>query len=69
MATAYSILQADSLDAAVQRAKGCPQMQSSGQISVYETFPVMVARPSEKQPKQRPPWSHRLPEVFVVLTP
>ena len=41
MATGYSIIKADSLDAAVQMAKGCPQLQSAGQISVYETFPVM----------------------------
>jgi len=41
MATGYSIIKADSLDAAVGMAKGCPQLQSGGQISVYETFPVM----------------------------
>ena len=41
MATGYSIIKADSLDAAVRIAKGCPQLQSGGQISVYETFPVM----------------------------
>ena len=41
LATGYSIVKADSLDAAVQMAKGCPQLQSGGQISVYETFPVM----------------------------
>jgi len=41
LATGYSILKADSLDAAVQMAKGCPQLQSGGQISVYETFPAM----------------------------
>jgi len=41
MATGYSILSADSLDAAVAMAKGCPVLQSGGQISVYETFNVM----------------------------
>jgi hypothetical protein len=41
MATGYSIIKADSLDAAVRIAKGCPQLRSGGQISVYETFPVM----------------------------
>ena len=41
MATGYTIIAADSLDAAVQLAKGCPQLQADGQITVYETFPVM----------------------------
>ncbi len=42
MATGYSILKADSLSAAVELAKGCPQLQGGdGQITVYETFPVM----------------------------
>ena|SRR2546426_11848446 len=41
MATGYSIIKADSLDAAVEMAKGCPVLQGSGQITVYETFPVM----------------------------
>ena len=37
-ATGYSIVQADSLDAAVKLAKGCPHWQHGGEISVYETF-------------------------------
>ncbi|MGB5048031.1 MAG: hypothetical protein WBO46_03765 [Caldilineaceae bacterium] len=37
-ATGYSVLTADSLDAAVKMAKGCPHLQSGGQISVYETM-------------------------------
>ena len=41
MATGYTIISADSLDAAVEQAKGCPVLQSGGQISVYETFNVM----------------------------
>ena len=41
MATGYSIIKADSLDAAVEMARGCPVLQSGGQISVYETVPVM----------------------------
>jgi hypothetical protein len=41
MATGYSIIKADSLDAAVAMAKACPVLTSGGQISVYETFPVM----------------------------
>ncbi len=41
MATGYSILKADSFDAAVEMARDCPALQSGGQITVYETFPVM----------------------------
>src|SRR5690242_16227657 len=41
LATGYSIIKADSLDAAVELAKGCPHIASGGQISVYETYPVM----------------------------
>lgn len=41
LATGYSIIKADSLDAAVELAKGCPHTASGGQISVYEAFPVM----------------------------
>jgi len=41
IATGYSILQANSLDAAATLAKGCPVLQSGGEIEVYETFPVM----------------------------
>ena len=40
-ATGYSIIKADSLNAAVEMAKGCPVLQGGGQISVYETFPAM----------------------------
>lgn len=41
IATGYSILQADSLDAATTLAKGCPVLEGGGEIEVYETFPVM----------------------------
>jgi hypothetical protein len=41
MASGYTIIAADSLDAAVNMAKGCPVLQGGGQISVYETFNVM----------------------------
>lgn len=40
-ASGYSIIQADSLDAAVEAAKGCPVLQGGAQIAVYETFAVM----------------------------
>ncbi len=41
MATGYSIIKADSLDAAVAMAKGCPVLQGGAKITVYETFDVM----------------------------
>jgi len=40
-ASGYTIISADSLDAAVGMAKGCPLLQGGGQISVYETFNMM----------------------------
>jgi hypothetical protein len=40
-ATGYSIVEADSLDAATAMAKSCPQLKSGGEIIVYETFNVM----------------------------
>jgi hypothetical protein len=39
--TGYSILSADSLSAATELAKNCPQLASGGSIEVYETFDVM----------------------------
>ena len=36
-ASGYSVVQADSLDAAVELAKGCPHWRHGGEISVYET--------------------------------
>jgi hypothetical protein len=41
MATGYSVIKADSLDAAVAKAKGCPVLKGGATISVYETFPAM----------------------------
>ena len=37
-ATGYTIIQADSLNSAVELARGCPQLQSNGQITVYEAI-------------------------------
>lgn len=37
-ASGYSIIKADSLDAAAALAKGCPILKSGGKISVYETL-------------------------------
>jgi hypothetical protein len=39
--TGYSIIKADSLDAAVALAKGCPVLAGGASIDVAETFPVM----------------------------
>jgi hypothetical protein len=41
MASGYSIIQADSLDDAVEMAKGCPVTLGGASISVFETFAVM----------------------------
>ncbi len=37
----YTILEADSLDAATQLARGCPLLQSGRQITVLDTFSAM----------------------------
>jgi hypothetical protein len=39
--TGYSILKADNIGAATERAKSCPILASGGSIEVYETFNVM----------------------------
>lgn len=39
--TGYSVLKADSLDAAAKLAKGCPHLAAGGSVEVYETFNVM----------------------------
>ena len=40
-ASGYTILTVDSLDEAVNLAKGCPVLQGGASITVYETFNVM----------------------------
>jgi len=40
-ASGYSILEADSLAAATDLAKGCPVLAGGASIAVYETFDVM----------------------------
>ncbi|MCY7418640.1 MAG: hypothetical protein LH650_09115 [Chloroflexi bacterium] len=39
--TGYSIIKADSLDAAVALAKGCPVFAGGASVQVVETTPVM----------------------------
>ncbi len=41
MLTGYTIIQAMSLDQAVQLAKSCPALKNGSRISVYETFNAM----------------------------
>jgi hypothetical protein len=36
--TGYSIVSADSLDSAVELAKGCPILQTGGAVDVYEAI-------------------------------
>jgi hypothetical protein len=36
--TGYSVIKADSLDQAVEMAKGCPHLMAGGSIEVGETF-------------------------------
>jgi hypothetical protein len=38
--TGYSIVEADSLQAATAHAEGCPVLQSSGSVEVYEAIPM-----------------------------
>ena len=40
-ASGYSIIKADSLNAAVEVARRCPAIRGGSKITVYETFPVM----------------------------
>jgi hypothetical protein len=37
----YSVIAADSLDAATDLVKGCPVFAGGGKVDVYETIPVM----------------------------
>ncbi len=41
LAIGYTIIKAATLDEAVELTKGCPILQVGGQVSVFETFPVM----------------------------
>jgi hypothetical protein len=39
--TGYTVVSADSLDAATEHAKSCPILASGGRVDVYETFQIM----------------------------
>lgn len=41
MASGYSIIKANSYDAALGLAKGCPMLDGGGNITLYEIFPAM----------------------------
>ena len=41
MASGYSVIKADSLDAAVAMARACPVLKGGAKITVYETFNAM----------------------------
>ncbi|MBI5563818.1 MAG: hypothetical protein HY870_02910 [Chloroflexi bacterium] len=41
MVSGYSVIKAESLDAAVALAKGCPVLAGGAKISVFETFNAM----------------------------
>ncbi len=40
-ATGYSVLKADSFEAALELAKGCPVLKGDGQVTIYETINAM----------------------------
>ena len=40
-ASGYTIIEADSLDEAIDMARDCPVLESGAHISAYETFNVM----------------------------
>ena len=39
--TGYSIIKADSLEDATEKARGCPVLEGGAKVMVYETFPAM----------------------------
>ena len=43
MYNGYTVVSADSLDAAAELAKGCPILDDGGHVSVYETFVIPPA--------------------------
>jgi hypothetical protein len=47
-ASGYTLVKADSLDKAVEIAKGCPVMLGGAEVAVYETFDVMAAMAGSK---------------------
>ena len=48
MASGYSVIMADTLETAVEMAKGCPVLKGGASISVFETFNAMGTDPLQK---------------------
>jgi len=48
-ASGYTVIKADSLDKAVEIAKGCPVILGGASVAVYETFDAMAAMAGAKQ--------------------
>src|SRR5712692_7494349 len=48
-ASGYTLIKADSLDKAVEIAKGCPVLMGGAKVAVYETFEAMAAMAGAKQ--------------------
>jgi hypothetical protein len=48
-ATGYTLIKSDSLDQAVEIAKGCPVLLGGAKVAVYETFDAMAAMAGSKQ--------------------
>jgi len=47
-ASGYTVIKADSLDKAVEIAKGCPVILGGASVAVYETFDAMAAMAGSK---------------------
>lgn len=56
LATGYTIVNAESMDKALGHAKGCPVLDSGGQVTVYETID-MGSQPAVNLIEKRPRFS------------
>lgn len=48
-ATGYTLIKAETMDKAVEIAKGCPVLLGGAKLAVYETFDAMAAMAGSKQ--------------------
>jgi len=46
-ASGYTVIKADSIDKALEIAKGCPVLLGGASVSVFETFDVMTMAPAK----------------------
>lgn len=51
-ASGYTVIKADSMDDAIEIAKGCPVFLGGAKISVYETFDVMSMAGAQIEQRQ-----------------